>query len=179
MLLAQKACERNAAGRHTLSLNRPCEQWSWLTRLAQFGLTAVTAVPCSSLKQEQEAKNRLKMGLPWEQDSSVVRAPDWWSKGCRFKSWQKLRENFPPQDQLFMLLFRHPFHPCVTTVAYKRSCSFCQKWRWLVTAEHACTLHVALHEVTWHGAWLYGVHGPCRDSSSFTRHQPCRNHKAL
>ena len=26
----------------------------------------------------------------------------------------------------------------------------------------------------WHGTWLYGVHRTCRDSSSFTWHQPCK-----
>ena len=37
----------------------------------------------------------------------------------------------------------------VTAVARKRSRPFCQKSKWQVTAEHACTLrYVALHEVT-------------------------------
>ena len=36
------------------------------------------------------------------------------------------------------LLFRYPFHPRVTAVARKRSWSFCQNCRWLVTAKHAC-----------------------------------------
>ena len=33
------------------------------------------------------------------------------------------------------LLFRYPFHPRVTTVARKKSRSFCQKCRWQVTAK--------------------------------------------
>ena len=40
-------------------------------------------------------------------------------------------------------------------------------------------MDVALHEVTWHGAWLHGVHRPCRYSSSFTWHQPYNNQTAL
>ena len=40
------------------------------------------------------------------------------------------------------LLTLHPFHPCVTTVACKRSQSFCQKCRWQVTAKHTCTAYV-------------------------------------
>ena len=39
--------------------------------------------------------------------------------------------------------------------------------------------YVALHEVTCHGAWLYGVHRTRRDGSSFTWHQPCKNQTAL
>ena len=50
---------------------------------------------------------------------------------------------------LCWLLFWYPFHPRVTAVALKRPLSFCQKCRWQVTAKHAYTLHMALHEVTW------------------------------
>ena len=39
-------------------------------------------------------------------------------------------------------LFRYPFHPRVTTVARKKSRSFCQKCRWQVTAKHAYTLRI-------------------------------------
>ena len=61
--------------------------------------------------------------------------------------------------------FRYPFHPCVTAVARKRSRSFCQKCRWLVTAKHAYAVtYVALHEV--HGAWLYGVHRICTEMAA-------------
>ena len=42
------------------------------------------------------------------------------------------------------ILFRYLFHPCVTTVARKRSRSFCQKCRWQVTTKHAYTLHMWL-----------------------------------
>ena len=39
----------------------------------------------------------------WEQDSSVVRVPDLWLKGCRFESQQEQRENCLPQGQLSVL----------------------------------------------------------------------------
>ena len=60
-------------------------------------------------------------------DSSVVRAPNLWSKGCGFES---LLENFLLQGHTFCAdLFRYPFHPRVTAVARKRSRSFCQRRR--------------------------------------------------
>ena len=77
---------------------------------------------------------------------------------------------------LCWLLLPYPFHPRVTAVARKISRSFCHKCRWhLVTAKHV--LYVALQEVPWHDAWLYGVHWTRRDGSSFTWHQPCSNQK--
>ena len=39
-----------------------------------------------------------------------------------------------------LTLIRCPFHPRLTTVARKRSRSFCQKCRWQVTPKHAYTL---------------------------------------
>ena len=85
-------------------------------------------------------------------DSSVVRAPDSWLKGRGFESLLERRENFPcwnggriffsRVDFLCWLLFRYPFHPRVTTVACKKSLSFCQKCRWQVTAKHAYTLRI-------------------------------------
>ena len=78
---------------------------------------------------------------------------------------------------LCWLLFRYPFHPCVTAVACKRPRSFCQNRRWQVTAKHTYyTLRMWLC-MKWHGAWLYGVHRTCRDSSSFMWHQPCQQFK--
>ena len=69
--------------------------------------------------------------------------------------------------------FGDPFHPRDTALARERSQSFCQKCRWQVTTKLQMHLtYVALHEVTWHGAWLYGVHCTQRDGSSFTWHQP-------
>ena len=49
---------------------------------------------------------------------------------------------FSRVDFLCWLLFRYPFHPRVTTVARKKSRSFCQKCRCQVTAKHAYTLRM-------------------------------------
>ena len=68
-------------------------------------------------------------------------------------------------DFLCWLLFRYPFHPRVTTVACKRSRSFCQKCRWQVTAEHAYILHMWLC-MKWHSAWLYCVHRTCAETAA-------------
>ena len=81
-------------------------------------------------------------------DRKVAGSNPCWSGGRIFFS----RVNF-----LCWLLFRYLFHPRVTTVARKRSQSFCQKHRWQVTAKHAYTLCMWLC-MKWHGAWLYGVH---------------------
>ena len=65
-------------------------------------------------------------------DSSVVRVPDVWLKGCRFESLQKWQENFLLRGQLSVLTFTSvtvPLHPCVMAVACKRSWSFCKKCR--------------------------------------------------
>ena len=74
---------------------------------------------------------------------------------------------------LCWLLFRYPFHTRVTSVARKRSRSFCQKCRWQVTAKHTYILPMWLR-MKWHGAWLYGVHRTRRDGCSFMWHQPCQ-----
>ena len=84
---------------------------------------------------------------------------------------------------LCWFLFRYPFHPRVTAVARKRARSICQKRRWWVTcSERRMPRHptyVTLHEVMWHGAWLYGVRRTHQDGSSFTWHQPCNNQTVL
>ena len=73
--------------------------------------------------------------------SLLVRVPDSWSKGCAFESQQEWREHFLLKRQLCVLtLILCPFHLHVTTVAHKRSRSFCQKCRWQVTPNHPYTL---------------------------------------
>ena len=101
-------------------------------------------------------------------DSSVVRAPDSWLEGRGFESLLERRENFflSRVDFLCWLLFRYPFHPRITTVARKRSRSFCQKCRWQVTAKHAYTLWRMWLCMKWHGAWLYGVHRTCAETTA-------------
>ena len=80
---------------------------------------------------------------------------------------------------LCWLLFQYLFHPYVPAVACKRSWSFCQKYRWQVTAEHACILCKWLC-MKWcdtvHGCMVYTEHA---DDSSFTWHQPGNNQTVL
>ena len=99
-------------------------------------------------------------------DSSVVRVLDTWLKVTGFKSLQEWQEIFFSSISfLCWLVFWYRLHPCVTTVARKRSQSFCQKCRWQVTAKHAYTLHMWLC-MKWHGAWLYGVHRTCAEMAA-------------
>ena len=72
---------------------------------------------------------------------------------------------FSRVDFLCWLLFRYPFHPCVTAAARKRSRSFCQMCRWQVTAKPAYTLRMWLC-MKWHGAWLCGVHRTCTEMAA-------------
>ena len=69
------------------------------------------------------------------------RTRDWKVSGSN-PCWNGGRIFFSRVDFLCWLLFRYPFHPRVTTVARKKSRSFCQKCRWQVTAKHAYTLRM-------------------------------------
>ena len=71
------------------------------------------------------------------------RTRDWKVAGSN-PCWNGGRIFFSRVDFLRWLLFRYPFHPRVTTVARKKSRSFCQKCRWQVTAKHAYTLRMWL-----------------------------------
>ena len=92
------------------------------------------------------------------------RTHDWKVAGSN-PSWSGGRIFFSRVDFLCWLLFQYPFHPHVTTVAHKRSRSFCQKCRWQVTAKYAYTLLKWLC-MKWHGAWLYGVHRTCAKTAA-------------
>ena len=70
-----------------------------------------------------------------------LRTRDWKVAGSN-PCWNGGRIFFSGVDFLCWLLFRYPFHPRVTTVARKKSRSFCQKCRWQVTAKHAYTLRM-------------------------------------
>ena len=76
----------------------------------------------------------IKQQLQHNIQGPIGRAPDWWSKGCKFESRQEQRENVLLQSQLCVLtLIWCLFHPCVTGVARKRLRSLCQKCGWRVT----------------------------------------------
>ena len=92
------------------------------------------------------------------------RTRDWKVAGSNPR-WSGRGIFFSRVDFLCWLLFRYPFHPCVTAVAHKRPRSFCQKCRWQVTAKHTYTLRMWLC-MKWHGAWLYGVHRTCAETAA-------------
>ena len=92
------------------------------------------------------------------------RTRDWKVAGL-IPCWSGGRIFFSRVDFLCWLLFWYLFHPRVTTVARKRSRSFCQKCRWQVTAKHAYTLRMWLC-MKWRGAWLYGVHRTCAETAA-------------
>ena len=71
------------------------------------------------------------------------RTRDWKVAGSN-PCWNGGRIFFSRVDFLCWLLFRYPFHPRVTTVARKKSRSFCQKCMWQVTAKRAYTLRMWL-----------------------------------
>ena len=72
----------------------------------------------------------IKQHIQGSWDSSVVRAPDSWLKGCEFKSLLERWEiSFSRVNFLCWLLFQYLFHPCVNAVARKRPQSFCQQGR--------------------------------------------------
>jgi len=107
----------------------------------------------SSIKPHHNQHRMMKRGTwKWGSwDSSVVRACNSWSKGCKFESQQEWWDKTFLQCQPSVLLFWYPFHPRVTKVTCKRSQSFCQKCKWQVTAKHTCTLHMwlAWSDITW------------------------------
>ena len=98
------------------------------------------AVPCGDRRSQR--KGHLAAVLRYGFVGTIC----WYSTGLvierlQVKSWQKQQENFLLQSQLCVLtLIQCLFHPRVTTVARKRPWSFCQKYRWQVTAKHAYTL---------------------------------------
>ena len=86
--------------------------------------------------------------LRGSQDSLFVRAPDSWSKGCRFKSRQERQENFLLQSQLCVLTLIWCLF-CVTGVACKRPRSFCQKCVWQLAPKQEHTLGPTKLEWVW------------------------------
>ena len=108
--------------------------WGILHVLAILGLMQATL--CSSSKWDCTACSIAGIAQwleHWTRDWKVTGSNPCWNGGRIF---------FSRVDFLCWLLFRYPFHPRVTTVARKKSRSFCQKCRWQVTAKHAYTLRI-------------------------------------
>ena len=94
--------------------------------------------PVWSYQGEQMIRTKMGAGIAqWLEH----RTRDWKVAGSN-PCWNGGRIFFSRVDFLCWLLFRYPFHPRVTTVARKKSRSFCQKCRWQVTAKHAYTLRI-------------------------------------
>ena len=92
---------------------------------------------------------------PGGRGSPVVRAPDSWLKGYRFKSLQERWENFLLQGQLCVLtLISLSVPPSVTAVARQRSQSFCQKCRWQLNTHTPYVCGFAWSDMV-HGYMVY------------------------
>ena len=123
----------------------------------------------SPMKKKREKKKVLV--LAGSGDSSVVRVPDSWSKGCGFESLLEWQENFLLQGQLSVLtLISVSIPPLCYRSSTKKIPVILPKVQ--VTAKHAYTLCMWLC-MKWHGAWLYGVHKTCAETAAVscgTRH---------
>ena len=118
--------------------------------------------------------NRRELGSG---DSSVVRAPDSWSKGRRFESRQDRRENvfLHGQFSVLTLISVWSVPPRVTAVARKRSRPYWKKRRLQLSthAPYVCGLEWS-DIVNWCMA-VWCTQNLRRDGNSFTWYQPCNN----
>ena len=94
--------------------------------------------------QKQTRQDSVRLDIYWGIAQWLERRTRDWKVTGSNPCWNGGRIFFSRVDFLCWLLFRYPFHPRVTTVARKRSRSFCQKCRWQVTAKHAYTLRMWL-----------------------------------
>ena len=97
-------------------------------------------------RAEKSAIQKGEQNMPRHKGAGIAqwlehRTRDWKVTGSN-PCWNGGRIFFSRVDFLCWLLFRYPFHPRVTTVARKKSRSFCQKCRCQVTAKHAYTLRM-------------------------------------
>ena len=110
-------------------------------------------------------------------DSSVVRAPDSWSKDLGFESPQERRKDFPFRGQLSMLTVIQVSvpPPCYCSIMQKIPVILPTWYRWQVTAKHTRILRMWLrmihvltsNEVTLQtGAYLYGAHRTCIETAA-------------
>ena len=116
---------------------RQARGWSlqqWLLRGGRWAIFCRGAIPhwpfCWSAHSERSHKGTLESRVlllgagiaQWLEH----RTRDWKVAGSN-PCWNGGRIFFSRVDFLCWLLFRYPFHPRVTTVARKKSRSFCQK----------------------------------------------------
>ena len=120
-------------------------------KLPTEGVTSVTHSEKDKTKAQQQIRTHVRscfICVPSDPEGGAGiaqrlerRTRDWKVAGSN-PCWNGGRIFFSRVDFLCWLLFRYPFHPRVTTVARKKSRSFCQKCRWQVTAKHAYTLRM-------------------------------------
>ena len=104
--------------------------------------------PASVMSQTKLACAAKGKKINWARDGSVV---DQWTCDRKVLGSTPGRSSgriFFSRVNFLCRLFQYLFHPCVTAVACERSRSFCQKCRWLVSAQCTCSMYVALSNVT-------------------------------
>ena len=89
----------------------------------------------------------------------VGSAPDLWSKGCKFKSWQKQKNFLLCADSSSVSIQSLGYHSGTFFFFFKQS--FCQKRRWQVTTKDAHTLD--LTKLEWAN---YAVAAQCGNLSA-------------
>ena len=119
-------------GKHTMGLLESGEQrYTKAVIIILFLMWCKYGSLVSSIKEAVRATQERGAGITqWLEH----RTRDWKVAGSN-PYWNGGRIFFSRVDFLCWLLFRYPFHPRVTTVARKKSRSFCQKCRWQVTAK--------------------------------------------
>ena len=132
----------------------PCPSIAALTRHAEELLASALA-PVETARNQRHILDSDRHSVQAQQRQALDpkgagiaqwlerRTRDWKVAGSN-PCWNGGRIFFSRVDFLCWLLFRYPFHPRVTTVARKKSRSFCQKCRWQVTAKYAYTLRMWL-----------------------------------
>ena len=123
-------CRWQVTAKHAYTLRiEPC-----------FGIGHNLSLICQMTSEDIKHQLKINVGAGIAQWLEH-RTRDWKVAGSN-PCWNGGRIFFSRVDFLCWLLFRYPFHPRVTTVARKKSRSFCQKCRWQVTAKHAYTLRM-------------------------------------
>ena len=105
----------------------------------------------------------------------MVRVPNSWLKGPRFKSLREWQENFLLQGQLSVVTLISVSIPpsCYHSIKDLGHCAKSAGGR-LQLNTHARYMWFCMKR---HGAWLYDVHRMRWDGSSFMWHQPCQRCK--
>ena len=97
---------------------------------------------CDGCLRQYQCKKQQASCDTWE--DGIAQWLERWSRDQKVSGLSHSRSGgrifFSRVNFLCRVSFWSPFHPNVTAAACKKSWSFCQKCRWQVTTEHACTL---------------------------------------